>query len=217
MESNENIQEVKESKKDNGSTQGKSKKGGGKKTTHEVIEGLKEDTIKKKKEDKALESIVIEGKLTPRQKLFCEIYSSDREFFGNGVQSYIEAYDIDLSKGKGAYYSAKTCAGRLLSNVFILAEIDSKIDISINDRVVDKELAKIIKQDAEFNPKIRAINEYNKVKGRHEPERKEITFKDSSDEELKRRAAEALEGISNDTGGTKDKEVRELIDNLRPE
>jgi hypothetical protein len=34
-------------------------------------------------------------KLTLKQQVFCTLYSSDREFFGNGVQSYVEAYQVD--------------------------------------------------------------------------------------------------------------------------
>lgn len=50
-------------------------------------------TAKKDKDDKKAE---IESlKLTPKQLLFCRLYASDREFFGNGVQSYIEAYHIN--------------------------------------------------------------------------------------------------------------------------
>lgn len=217
MKDNENTKETQKPKKDNRRTPKKASKSKGDEEYLNPLEEVKKDKKRKENEDKTAESVVVEGKLTKRQKLFCKIYSSDREFFCNGVQSYIEAYSIDTSKGKGIYYSAKTCAGRLLSNVSILKEIDRLMDITINDRVVDKELGKVIKQDAEFNPKIRAINEYNKVKGRHEPERKEITFQDASDEELKRRAAAALEGFSEDTGGAEDKEVRELIEDLRPE
>ena len=37
-------------------------------------------------------------KLNPKQKKFCELFASDREFFGNGVQSYIEAYEPNIAK-----------------------------------------------------------------------------------------------------------------------
>ena len=40
-------------------------------------------------------------KLTKKQELFCEMYATEREYFGNGTQAYAKAYNIDLSeKGK---------------------------------------------------------------------------------------------------------------------
>jgi hypothetical protein len=33
------------------------------------------------------------NKLNPKQEQFCQLYASDREFFGNGVESYIEVYE----------------------------------------------------------------------------------------------------------------------------
>lgn len=104
--------------------------------------------------------------LNPQQKAFCELFASDREFFGNGVQSYIEAYDIDLTV-KGAYNSAKANAHKLLTKDYILKYIDELFEAhGLNDTFVDKQLEKLITQDAEFSVKIKAIGEYNKLKGR---------------------------------------------------
>lgn len=112
-------------------------------------------------------------KLNAQQKKFCELFASDREFFGNGTQSYIEAYNIDLSK-KGAYLSAKANAYRLLTKDYILKYIDELFEArGLNDTFVDKQLEKLITQDAEFNVKIKAISEYNKLKGRI-TEKKEV-------------------------------------------
>lgn len=104
--------------------------------------------------------------LNLKQKTFCELFASDKELFGNGVQSYIEAYDFDMSK-KGAYNTAKANAHRLLTNADILDYINSLFDArGLNDTFVDKQLEKLITQDAEFSTKIKAIAEYNKLKGR---------------------------------------------------
>ena len=59
--------------------------------------------MKKSKNKKVVKSAVKPTtksghKLTPQQELFCQLYAGDREFFGNGVQSYIEAYNVDTSK-----------------------------------------------------------------------------------------------------------------------
>lgn len=104
--------------------------------------------------------------LNPKQKKFCELFASDREFFGNGVQSYIEAYGIVLSK-PGAYNAARVSAHNLLTKPNILKEIDRLFESrGLNDTFVDKQLEKLITQDAEFSTKIKAIAEYNKLRGR---------------------------------------------------
>ena len=100
--------------------------------------------------------------LTAQEEKFCQIYSTEKEFFGNGVQSYLEAFDLSPSK----YNTAKVQASILLTNPNITARIRELIDIKLSDEMVDKELAKVILQDAEFNPKVSAIREYNKLKQR---------------------------------------------------
>lgn len=105
-------------------------------------------------------------KLNPRQEAFCQLYASDREFFGNGVQSYIEAYDFDMSK-KGAYAAARALASRLLTNVNVLNRINSIFEAhGLNDTFVDKQLEKLIVQDADFGAKLSAIKEYNALQQR---------------------------------------------------
>lgn len=113
-------------------------------------------------------------KLTPQQELFCQLYASDKEFFGNGVQSYIEAYDIDTSK-PGWYNSAKSGASDNLTKAYILERIEEIFEAhGLNDTFVDKQLEKLIVQDADFNAKMKAIQEYNKLKARI-VEKKDIT------------------------------------------
>jgi hypothetical protein len=115
------------------------------------------------------------GKLTEKQELFCQLFASDREFFGNGVQSYTEAYDINLSE-KGAYKVAQASASRLLSNAIITTRINEIFEArGLNDTFVDKQLEKLITQDAEFSTKIKAIAEYNKLKARI-TDRSEVTL-----------------------------------------
>lgn len=108
----------------------------------------------------------ITKKLNPQQELFCQYFASDREFFGNGVQSYAEAYNFDLSK-KGAYNVAKVNAHRLLTNANILNRINELFDArGLNDTFVDKQIEKLITQDADFKAKIAAIKEYNALQSR---------------------------------------------------
>ena len=115
--------------------------------------------------------------LNPQQKLFCELFASDREFFGNGTQSYIEAYNIDVSK-PGAYNSARVNAHQLLTKANITDYINTLFEArGLNDTFVDKQLEKLIVQDADFTNKIKAIAEYNKLKGRI-TQKQEVTIKE---------------------------------------
>lgn len=103
------------------------------------------------------------GGLTPKEEKFCRLYASD-DYFCNGVRAYLEAFK---KKGKPiGYASARARASMLLTNVNILARINQLIDLVINDVTVDKELGKVITQDADFRSKVQAIKEYNRVKKR---------------------------------------------------
>lgn len=104
--------------------------------------------------------------LNPKQEMFCQLYASDREFFGNGVQAYIEAYDPDTSKPNW-YKTACASASQLLSNIKVCERINEVLEEGgLNDNFVDKQLVFIIKQHADFGSKIAAIREYNKLKSR---------------------------------------------------
>lgn len=104
--------------------------------------------------------------LTPKQELFCQLFAGDREFFGNGVQAYAEAYDIDLRE-RGAYAGARASASRLLTDANVLARIDELLEVEgLNDQAVDKQLKFVIAQNADFPSKVAAIREYNKLKAR---------------------------------------------------
>jgi len=67
----------------------------------------------------------------------------------------------------GAYRSAKTCAWRLLTNVDILAYVNKLLeDIALNIAHVDKQLAFLITQNADFGAKLGAIREFNALRKR---------------------------------------------------
>ena len=105
--------------------------------------------------------------LNLRQITFCELYVS-KEFFGNGVAAYCEAYNIDTSK-QGAYASARVCASELLTSGDILKYINALLDgEGFNDGFVDKQLLLAITQNADLSAKVAAIREYNKLKRRVE-------------------------------------------------
>lgn len=104
-------------------------------------------------------------KLNERQELFCQLYATDREFFGNGVQSYIEAYNP--KRTPNWYKSAMADSSRLLSNVKIANRINELLELKgLNDGYVDKQLEFLITQFADFKSKLGGIKEYNQLKGR---------------------------------------------------
>lgn len=104
-------------------------------------------------------------KLNLKQRLFCELFASSEEFFGNGIQSYVEAYGINLSK-KGAYQSAKAAASRLLTNVNLLDYINELLEVVLNEAHADKQLAFLMTQNADFGAKMSAIREFNILRQR---------------------------------------------------
>jgi hypothetical protein len=104
--------------------------------------------------------------LNLKQEAFCQLYATEKEFFGNGVESYMEVYDIDTSKPNW-YKSACAAASRLLSNVKVSKRINELLEEQgLNDSFVDKQLKFLLTQHADFKSKLGAIKEYNKLKQR---------------------------------------------------
>ena len=108
-----------------------------------------------------------EKKLNLKQEAFCNAYvSSDGEIFGNGVYSYCRAYGMDFNDPK-KYMLAASSATRLLKNVKIIERITQLLqETGFNDQFADKQLGFLMAQHADFQSKLGAIKEYNKLKGR---------------------------------------------------
>lgn len=105
-------------------------------------------------------------KLNPKQEQFCILYATDREFFGNGVQTYIEVYEPDQHKPNW-YKTACAVASEILSNPKVIARINELLEMSgLNEAFVDKQLHFLITQHADFTSKLGAIREFNKLKSR---------------------------------------------------
>lgn len=108
----------------------------------------------------------VEEKLNQRQERFCKLYATDREFFGNGVQTYIEVYEPDKSKPNW-YKTACSLASEILSNPKVYNRINELLEESgLNDVFVDKQLLFLISQQSDFTNKLGAMKEYNKLKQR---------------------------------------------------
>jgi hypothetical protein len=111
----------------------------------------------------------LNNNITMLEEEFCKLFvSADSEFFGNGTQSYIEAFNVDLHK-KGAYLVSRVQASKLLTKPNILKRINQLLeDVGLNDLNVDKQLYMVINQCADLSSKVAAIREYNKLKKRIE-------------------------------------------------
>lgn len=108
---------------------------------------------------------ISETYLLAKTELFCQLYTS-KEFFGNWVQSYIEAYDPDQSKPNW-YKTACASAWQILSNIKVCTRINELLDeAGLNDQFVDKQLLFLITQHDEKGSKLGAIKEYNALKNR---------------------------------------------------
>jgi len=104
--------------------------------------------------------------LNMQQELFCQYYVSPTEFYGNGVQSYAAAYNLDVTNPVN-YANAKSRAHVLLTQDYILDRINDLIETTgFNDENADKQLYFLMSQSADFHAKLGAIKEYNKLKKR---------------------------------------------------
>lgn len=131
--------------------------------------------------------------LKPQHEVFCRLYTLTEEFFGNATLCYAEAYNYHLERlSKKAVYAGKdvveenikagdivedseykkaynTCSvnGKgLLRKTKVQQRCTELLNEWLGEANVDAELAKVVKQDNELAPKVMAIREFNKVKGR---------------------------------------------------
>lgn len=134
--------------------------------------------------------------LNPKWELFCRLYTLTDEFFGNATLAYAEAFDyhletlnktpkyaqvdddesdedsekhreiIEASEYTKAYNVCSVQANRLLRNNKILERCSELLNEWMSENHVDAELAKVIRQNSELAPKVMAIREFNKLKGR---------------------------------------------------
>jgi phage terminase small subunit len=100
--------------------------------------------------------------LNPQQELFCHLFARDNSFIGNAARAYAEAYGLS----KKQYGSAIRSASRLLINVDIKKRVNELLDECLENRVVDRELAKAILQNENLHAKVAAIKEYNRLRDR---------------------------------------------------
>jgi len=159
------------------------------------------------------------SKLKPKEELFCRYYVQNEDTRLNGTWSYALAYGYDLEglPDNDAVYSEPDEEGNkklLIRSTRARAEnvcavearrllrkpqIDKRLTELFNeilvDDIVDRELAKVIIQDHDKAPKVRAIQEYNKLRTRI-TEKVDHTHKFADDErsteEVEKAVAEKL-------------------------
>lgn len=169
----------------------------------EAMRTMKPSEVREEADEWDEQITEIPAKLTRDEERFCRIYSSATEFYGNGTQSYIEAYDVEIvretgkrpkiEKGKRkqmTYGSVKVEAYRMLTDANILDRINDLLEEGgFNDVFVDKQLKFLLTQSADPKVKLGAIQEFNKLKQRiHEKSTMvhSFAYEDMPDEELKK-------------------------------
>ena len=103
-----------------------------------------------------------------KQEEFCEMFvNGDREMFGNGVQCYLEVYDIDKTKPNW-YKTACAASSRLLSNVKVINRIRELLEEGgFNDENIEKQHLFLVNQFTDLGTKMRAISDFYKLKGKY--------------------------------------------------
>ena len=134
--------------------------------------------------------------LNQEQEAFCQCYvNSDKEFFGNWVQSYIEVYGPDKT-AKNWYKNACAAASQILTSTKVIARINELLEEWwLNDQNVDKQLSFLITQFDDKGSKLAAIKEYNRLKARVIEKWAEVNIYNLSDlspKELEERRKELL-------------------------
>jgi hypothetical protein len=91
-----------------------------------------------------------------------ELPRDDAKYKGKGKKRVM----VEGSSYDKAYHVCATEGGRLLKIPEIQERITALLNELLRDDIVDSQLAKVITQDYDLQSKVRAINEYNKVRGR---------------------------------------------------
>lgn len=116
-----------------------------------------------------------------KRELFCRYYAQGDGTFGNATLSYAAAYEIELGDTTltdklgnllaakfypQEYHTCSSSGSRLLRNDKIQERITVLLNEFLRNDLVDAELAKVIKQGGDLQPKVAAIKEYNKLRSR---------------------------------------------------
>jgi len=110
----------------------------------------------------ALKSAEKELSIPDRQEIFCRLYAFDQSCFCNATRSYMAAFDLSPNR----YKSARVLGQRLLAKVNIREHIDRLLNEMMTNKMVDKEIGRMIGQNKNLVVKAEAFKEYNRLKNR---------------------------------------------------
>jgi hypothetical protein len=130
-------------------------------------------------------------------EMFCKLFSTERDFFGNGTECYAEVYGIDITE-KGGYFAAAASSSRLLKNVNVSRRINELVDLQISEGFVDKQLGIVITQNSDFGSKVAAIKEYNRLKSRVKFQGEMLVKTDVKDDQFARIVRQAAKQLPED-------------------
>lgn len=153
-------------------------------------------------------------KINVKCRLFCRLYATSGECFGNGALSYSVAYNRTNKTAK-QIASNSQMASMLLKNLEVYSLCEKFLAETMDDAIADKELSRVILQSHDLKAKVAAIRAYNDVRGRNQT-RVKVGFEGVSDEELKERAAKIIAGILSDQGGNGDEGEGGQSEDLHP-
>lgn len=105
------------------------------------------------------------------EEAFCIAFTTnDSEVFGNGVQSYLATYGLvyfNKHKRQMDYKVAGVLAHKLLKKVKIINRINELLETGgFNEQNVDKQHLFLLNQSADMPTKMKAIQEFNKLRKR---------------------------------------------------
>lgn len=117
--------------------------------------------------------------LNVNQEAFCQSYvNGEKELFGNGVQCYLEIYQVNRLRPNW-YKTACSAASQLLSNIKVINRIRVLLEEGgFSDENITKQHLFLINQHTDLGTKMRAISDFYKLKGKYAPEKSEmeVTF-----------------------------------------
>ena len=114
---------------------------------------------------KPLTKDAVKYSLSDKEVEFAKLYTNG-ELMGNGIQSYAQAYNVNLAI-PGKYNVCKARASTLLKKPEVLNYIKSIFEhYGLNDADVDSQLLFCINQMADMQAKVQAIKIYYELSGR---------------------------------------------------
>lgn len=96
-----------------------------------------------------------------KHELFCQLYTGgDKDCFGNATEAYMAVYEPKDRK------VAQTAGARMLTNVMVKDRARYLLETKFDQKEMDIEMGKVIRQWIDIPSKVKAYAAFNKAKGR---------------------------------------------------